>query len=275
MSESTRSIFRMTPSGLSAFSRPSVLSILIKQMADTVASQIEVSVKQMTNTVASKIEASEQINASRMDLCSVTRLITLNRSLQTQELYCLGNEVQRNLIPSTISTINAMESNINAGKMMHTLNKAQVTSAIKDMTSTIQQAHQALAFREQKTICDDISSILLSRGYTIRVEEIQATRLIRAKKNDLVISARVANDGTMEMDMAGFEPGKCTQERETIIQQLNNQGYLIDVQQQTIHNRRDGGVIVKEIEKQFKEIDDRFRRLNLARAQQSRKIRKG
>jgi hypothetical protein len=168
-----------------------------------------------------------------------------------------------------------MESNINAGKMMHTLNKAQVTSAIKDMTSTIQQAHQALAFREQKTICDDISSILLSRGYTIRVEEIQATRLIRAKKNDLVISARVANDGTMEMDMAGFEPGKCTQERETIIQQLNNQGYLIDVQQQTIHNRRDGGVIVKEIEKQFKEIDDRFRRLNLARAQQSRKIRKG
>jgi len=202
-------------------------------------------------------------------------LITLNRSLQTQELYYLGNDVQRNLIPSTIGTINTIESNINAGKMMHTLNKAQVTSAIKDMTSTIQQAHQTLALNEQKTICDDISSILSSRGYTTRIEEIQAIRLIRAKKDDLVIAARVANDGTMEMDMAGFEPGKCTQESESIMQQLKTQGYQIDVQQQYVHNRRDGGAIVKEIEKQFKDIDDRFRRLNLAKVQQSRKIRKG
>lgn len=275
MSESTRHIFRAIPSGVSTFSRPSVLSTLIKQMADTVASQIETSVKQMTNTVISQIEVSERINASRTDLCSATRLITLNRSLQTQELYSLGNEVQRNLIPSTITTINAMESNINAGKTISSLNKNHVASAIKDLTSTIQQAHQTLAFKEQKTICDDISSILSNHGYTIRIEEMQATRLVRAKKGDLVVAARVKNDGTMEMDMAGFEPGKCTQERESIIQQLNTQGYQIDVQQQTIHNRRAGGTIVGEIEKQFKEIDDRFRRLNLARAQQSRKIRKG
>jgi len=260
MSESTRSIFRVTPLGVSAYSRPSVLGALIKQMADTVASQI--------NT-------SEQISASRADLCSTTRLITLNRSLQTQELYCLGNEVRRNLIPSTINTINTIESNINAGKIIHNISKAYITSAIKDITSSVQQAHQTLAFKEQNTICDDISSILSNHGYTIRVEEMKATRLVRAKKGDLVVAARVKNDGTMEMDMAGFEPGKCTQERESIIQQLNNQGYQIDIQQQTIHNRRDGGTIVREIEKQFKEIDDRFRRLNLARAQQSRKIRKG
>ncbi len=260
MSEAIRGIFKAIPSGVSAFSRSSVLSTLIKQMADSVASQIQ---------------ASGQISGSRIDLCSATRLITLNRSLQTQELYCLGNEVQRNLTPSTISTISNFEANISADKIIHTLNKTQMTSAIKDITSTIQQAHQTLAFKEQKVICDDISSILSNRGYTIRVEEIQATRLIRAKKGDLAIAARIANDGIMEMDMAGFEPGKCTQERESIIQQLNNQGYLIDVQQQSVHNRRDGGTIVKEIEKQFKKIDDRLRRLNLARAQQSRKIRKG
>jgi len=280
MSERIKASIRANPTSPAAtYNRTSVLGDIIVKLAGVIASQVKIvsssaidTSSKLAGAIASQANTIEQFSSTNLDLCSATRLMTLHRALQTQNLSQLGSETQRILAPSTINTIESLENSLGNGQLSQTLTQIQLSSALKDMTKAVQKAHQVLALREQKEMRDDLCSIFKDRGYTVRIEGIETGQSIwiRAKKAEQVIAARIADNGTFDMDMAGFKAGKCTQERETIVQQLEGHGYQVHIDQRVAHNRRDGGSIVREIEKGFQQIDDRLRRLNLAKAQRSR-----
>jgi hypothetical protein len=226
--------------------------------------------------ISSQIEAIEQIQPSGLQTSTTTRLLSLHQSLKQQDLSPLDGETAKRLTPQTTEAIQNLEATLASGRLAGTITPAQVDVALKDLTSAVQSAHQTLALQEQETATNHLHSVLSTRGYTVRISEAEAgpARLIRAKKGEQVIAARVADTGTLEMDMAGFEPEKCTQERSAIVGQLQRRGYQIRLAKQVVHNRREGGEIVKAIEKSFQETEDRLRRLNLARAQKSRRQRR-
>ena len=219
-------------------------------------------------------EVSTQVAASENLASATTQLLSLQRALKTPELSQLGDETVTRLTPSTRSTLQHLEATLTTGRLTQTVAAEQITSALNELTQAVRTAHHTLAEREQRTITDDLRSVLAARGYTVRIKEPTASRmrLIRAKRGEHVVAARIASTGTMELDLAGFEAIKCTQERQAIVEQLEGRGYQIQINQRVVHNRREGGEVVKAIEKEFQEIDERFRRLNLAKAQRSRRV---
>ncbi|MFQ6043310.1 MAG: hypothetical protein ACE5PV_20855 [Candidatus Poribacteria bacterium] len=226
--------------------------------------------------IATQVAATKQMTANELPVSCTTQLISLNRALKTLKLSQLGGETVNRLTPSTVATLRTLERSLDTGRLTQTVTAGQITSALNEMTSAVQTAHKTLAKQEQRTITDDLRSVLVARGYTVQMKESLAgrMRLIRAKRREHVVAARIAEKGTLELDLAGFEAGKCTEERQAIVEQLQERGYQVEINQRVVHNRREGGEIVKAIEEEFQEIDERFRRLNLAKAQRSRRVRR-
>ena len=233
-------------------------------------------IQTLGNKISTQVAAIEQMTANGFLASSTTQLLSLARALKTPELSQLGGETVNRLTPSTRSTLQNLEATLDTGRLTQTVAAEQITSALNEMTQAVRSAHQTLAKQEQRTITDDLRSVLVTRGYTVRIGETLAgrMRLLRAKRGEHVVAARIADMGTLELDLAGFEAGKCTQERQAIVEQLEQRGYQIQINQRVVHNRREGGEIVKEIEKEFQEIDEHLRRLNLAKAQRSRRVRR-
>jgi len=262
MSESTTAFIEAIAAFLiSTCHRPSVLATALREQSGAIFTQPVVM---------------EQIQAKGLEATQATRLLSFNRALQTPQLNALGSETMKGLTPSTVATLRALEATVTTGQLAPPMTQRQITSALSEMKTAVQRAHQTLALTEQKTVTNDLRSVLAARGYTVRLAESEAGRmkLIRAKKGEHVVAARIADTGTLELDLAGFEAGQCSQEREAIVHELEQRGYQIRIGQSVVHNRREGGEIVKTIEKEFQGIDDRLRRLNLAKAQQSRRLRR-
>jgi len=262
MSEFIKASINAIPKfSVSTLSRSSVLGEIIHELSRAIASQAE---------------TMQKISASGLDTLSATRLIALDSALQTEKLEQLASETQKRLTPSTVTTIQNLKAKVTTGQQLtQNLTQARIKSALSEMTSAIQTAHQTLAQKEQRVVTDDLCSILTARGYKVQLKEASAgqTKWIRAKKGEYVVAAQVPNTGTLELDMAGFESGKCTEERKAIVQKLSQLGYQIGINRRTVHNRREGGPIVKEIERRFQEFDDQLRRLKLAKAQRTHRLK--
>ena len=262
MSELSKSFIKAIPfSLLSTVYRSSVLGNAIRAIGREIATQVA---------------ATKQMTANGLLASCTTQLISLNRALKIPELSQLDCETLKQLTPSTVATLQHLQGAIDTGRLTKTVTAGQITSALNEMTTAVQTAHQTLAKQEQRTVTDDLRSVLANRGYTVHIKESLAgrMRLIRARRKENVVAARITDTGTLELDLAGFEAGKCTQERQAIIEQLEQRGYQIHIDQQVVHNRREGGEIVKAIEDEFQEIDERFRRLNLAKAQRNLRVRR-
>jgi hypothetical protein len=261
MSELSKIRIKAISSSLSALYRSSVLGNAIRTMGREIATQVA---------------ATKQMTANGLSASCTTQLLSLNRALKTAELSQLDCETVKQLTPSTVATLQHLQGALDTGRLTQTVTAGQITSALKEMTSAVQTAHHTLAKQEQKTITDDLRSVLSARGYSVHIKESLAgrMRLIRAKRLEHVVAVRIADTGTLELDLAGFEAGKCTQERQAIVEQLEQRGYQIQIEQQVVHNRREGGEIVKAIEEEFHQIDERFRRLNLAKAQRNQRVRR-
>jgi len=261
MSELSKIRIKAISSSLSAFYRSSVLGNALRAIGREIATQVATT-KQMT--------------AESLSTSCTTQLLSLNRALNTPELSQLGGETVKRLSPSTIATLQNLDSTLSTGRLTQTVTAGKITEALNEMTSAIKTAHKTLAKQEQRTITDDLRSVLSARGYSVHMKESLAgrMRLIRAWRKENVVAARIADTGTLELDLAGFEAGKCTEERQAIVEQLQERGYQVEIHQRVVHNRREGGEIVKAIEEEFQEIDERFRRLNLAKAQRSRRVRR-
>ena len=270
MSELIKASINAVPkSAVSTYNRPSVLGNIIQKMSRAIASQVE---------------TMQEFSGYELDFSSATRLIALDMALQNDTLSQLSSETQKLLSSQAMNTIQNLRAIVSTGqltqapmKLAQAVTNTQLKSALSEMTSTIQTAHQNLAQKEQRVVTQDLCSILTARGYTVRVKEVDAgkTKSLRAKKGESVVAAQIPNTGTLKLDMAGFESGKCTQEREAIVQQLSQRGYQIGIEQRTVHNRREGGAIVQEIERHFQEADDKLRRLNLAKARSKRRLKRG
>jgi len=262
MSEKSKISIKAIPvSSLSTLYRSSVLVDVIRAIGSEISTQLA---------------ASEQMTRSEHLAASTTQLLSLERALKTPELSQLGCETVKRLTPSTVDTLQNLEATLATGRLTQSVAAEQITSALNELTKAVRTAHHTLAEQEQRTITDDLRSILAARGYTVRIKESTASRmrLISAKRGEHVVAARIADTGTLELDLAGFGAGKCTQERQAIVEQLEQRGYQTHIAQQIVHNRREGGEIVQAIEKEFQAIDERFRRLNLAKAQRSRRVRR-
>lgn len=262
MSEKSKISLKAIPvSWLSTLYRSSVLGDAIRVLGREISTQVA---------------ASKQMTMNGHLASSTTQLLSLQRALKTPDLSSLGGETVKRLTPSTIATLQNLESTLATGRLTQTVAAEQITSALNEMTQAVRTAHQTLAEREQRIITDDLRSVLAARGYTVRIEASLAgrMRLLRAKMGEHVVAARIADTGTLELDLAGFEAGKCTQERQAIVSKLEQRGYQIQINQRVVHNRREGGEIVKNIEKEFHQIDERLRRLKLAKAQRARRVRR-
>lgn len=261
MSELIKASINAVPtSAVSTYNRPSVLGNIIQKMSRAIASQV----------------AMQEFSASELDFRSTTRLIALDSALQTDKLSQLTSETKKRLTTSTMTTIQNIKAEVSTGQLTQAVTQTQLKSALSEMTSAIQTAHQMLAREEQRVVTDDLCSIFTSRGYTVRVKDadVGKTKWIRAKKGEHVVAAQVPNTGTLKLDMAGFESGKCTEERKAIVQQLSQRGYQIGINRKIVHNRREGGTIVQEIERHFQEADDKLRRLKLAKAHSKRRLKR-
>jgi len=240
------------------------------------ASVLGKAIRAIGREVSTQVAASEQMTASENLASATTQLLSLQRALKTPELSQLGDETVMRLIPSTRSTLQHLEATLATGRLTQNVAAEQITSALNELTKAVRTAHHTLAEQEQRTITDDLRSVLAARGYTVRTGKSNASRirLLHAKMGEHVVAASIANTGTLDLDLAGFEAGKCTQERQAIVELLEQRGYQIQLNQRVVHNRREGGEVVKAIEKEFHQIDERFRRLNLAKAQRSRRLQR-
>jgi hypothetical protein len=255
-------------------------------------SALAAAIREASRTITNQTAVIQQLTAAGLEATSTSRLLSLSRALQTEGLSPLGRETTQLLTHSTTATIQQMEAifgrdrlNAPSGWSEATSRVAgltkpvtgpQVAAALSEITAAVQKAHQTLACREQKTVTNDLRSVLIARGYTVHLAEAHAhhTNRMKVKKGEHVIAARIADTGALELDLAGFEAGQCTVEREAIVHELEQRGYQLRIGQRVVHNRREGGELVKTIEKEFHEMDERLRRLNLAKAQRSRRVRR-
>ena len=260
MSEYLKTRIKATPSStLSACMLSSLLGKLIREVAKAMVSQAE---------KMSKISASK-ISASGVDLTSATKLISLNKALQNPRLSQLRSETWKRLNPSTVQTIADMEE-VATGRSKKRLSKDKLDQALSEISSAVRSAHHTIAEMERRSLTDHLSSLLTTRGYSVEIRNLKGMNLLRAKKGENLIVARISKAGTMEMDMAGFNPGECSKERMEIMKELERKGYQIQIDQTVVHNLKRGGALVDEVERSFQEIEDQIRRLNLAKAQHSR-----
>lgn len=254
MSELLRARITAIPKfAASTSQRPSLLGEMIGKMARTLASQVE---------------AMARISASGLEPSSAVRLMALNRALRSPKLSQLGEETTRRLSRSTARVIEGIEKIAAGGPASVT--RSQIGRALSEMMSAVRSAHRTLARMEQGAIADELSSVLSSRGYTVRMRQIGDESLLRAKKGENVVVAKVTGSGTMEMDMAGFVEGECSKERREIIRELEARGYRMKVERRVVHNLRRGGALVEEVERRLQEVEEQLKRLNLAKAQRSK-----
>jgi hypothetical protein len=226
------------------------------------------------NNMACQRAYLQQIQQAGLDISSTAKLTALNQALKTESFSPLLNRAMPNISQSTINTVNSLEM-LSIGNMPNIkISQADISNALSDLTNGVQIANESFMIEEQKRVVDDLNIVLHNRGYEIQNQTLPSKEIwVKASKGDKVLAAKVHPSSEMALDLAGFHPGECTEERKAIMADMEKLGYQFNIKKQIAHNRRDGGEIIKHINKEFARIDDRLQRLNLAKSNQSRRMR--
>jgi len=229
--------------------------------------------RKLNKSLSANARWQDSIQNSGFDVQTAARLTVLSGALKSEQLRLLKDETIQLMAPSTASVI----SNLTTSQVLDkTITQRDMSLALSDLTGCVQRAHDTITVREQQKIKTDIGVVMQKRGYTIQSQPVAAEKriLVKAQKDDFVIAARINAKSGVDFDFAGFRPGKCTEERKAVISELEAMGYKFINQKQVIHNRREGGTIVREIEQGFSDLDEHLRRLNIAKMTESKRVRR-
>lgn len=242
--------------------------------ACSIALKFGMEIRKLNKSLSANTRWQNSIQSAGFDIQTAARLTVLNHALQSESLKPLRDDTIQLIAPSTARVINTIDTGQALDK---TITQSDISIALSDLTDCVQKAHDNITVREQQKIRADIDVVLQKRGYITQMQPIPLEKriLVKAQKDDLVIAARINAKSDVNFDFAGFRPGKCTEERKAVISELRDLGYVFTNQKQVIHNRREGGEIIREIEKGFSNLDDHLSRLNIAKTAQTKRVRRG
>jgi frataxin-like iron-binding protein CyaY len=226
------------------------------------------------NNMACQRASIQKFQQAGLDVSSTAKLTGLNQALKTESLSPLLNRTMPNISQSTIDTISSLERFSIGNTPNIKISQADISNALSDLTNGVQIANEAIMIEEQKKVVDDLNIVLHNRGYEIQNQTLPSKEIwVKANKGDKVLAAKVHPSSEMAIDLAGFHPGECTEERKAIMADMEKLGYQFDIKKQIAHNRRDGGEIIKHINKEFSKLDERLSRMRLVKTTNSRRMR--
>jgi len=243
MSEMLESSFEFIKAGLSAFAIPIMLARKLREFSRDI-----------------KEAQLRKFQAVGLNESSAAHLVTLNRALQSKPLKSFADRTFQLVAPETLKVVQHTMKLSDVSSQQ--LTQEKVSTALSDLKIAVQKSQKFLAVQEQKKMSKDLGLILGRKGYTVRSKTVSSSKgiLIKAKKKELVVAAKVLPTGVLSLDFAGFENGKCHEERKLVMESLEALGYQLNIRKQVAHNRRAGGEIVREIEREFSRADENWRR---------------
>lgn len=128
---------------------------------------------------------------------------------------------------------------------------SDIDIAVSKLSKLSKEAHIKLAQVEHKVIVDKTEETMNALGYQVKKKAKKEGCLIRAKKNDLSIAARVTSEGELHIDMAGFEGGDCRKELDRLNAELSKRGIELNITKREYHGKKSGGVLIQEVEKEM------------------------
>jgi hypothetical protein len=114
------------------------------------------------------------------------------------------------------------------------------------LEDAVVDAHERLA-RAQRTVISNAMAVSLQEiGYQVSQHQSERGTALWGVKGGLGVAAVVGEDGSLQMDMMGFEGLSCQAERNRILAKLAEKGITIQQKAAVLHGRRTGGQLLEK-----------------------------
>ncbi len=119
-------------------------------------------------------------------------------------------------------------------------------NAAQSIEKAVDNAYQLLSDAQQKVVNQAVAESLEEMGYQVERHQSRQVTALWATKGAQGIAVVTDRDGSVQMDMCGFEGQKCRLERNFLLQKLQERGVQIKINGSTLHGRKEGGKLLTD-----------------------------
>jgi len=182
---------------------------------------------------------------------AAAKVVSLHEALAEDKQHLLQTLVNRTLTSKDIDTINLASNYLKAGDVNGlSMISTGVETLLNKMNNGVRTAHSEITKAETEVLSEKMAESLNAMGYQVKSKSRGGERLIRGKKKDLSVAARITG-GELSTDMAGFEGGACKDELKRLNEELSRKGIVLGDIHSEYHGKRDGGVLAQEASKEI------------------------
>lgn len=182
---------------------------------------------------------------------AVAKVVSLHEALAEDKQLLLQTLVNRTLSSKDIDTIHLASNYLRTGDVIGlSMISTGVEALLNKMNSGVRTAHSEITKAETEVLSEKMVESLTAMGYQVKSKTRGGERLIRGKKKDLSVAARITG-GELSTDMAGFEGGACKDELKRLNEELSRKGVVFGDIHSEYHGKRDGGVLAQEASKEI------------------------
>ncbi len=123
--------------------------------------------------------------------------------------------------------------------------KSHALTAKQLLEEAVFNAHERLAQAQQIVLSEAVSQSLQELGYKVSQHQNEQGVALWGVKGGQGIAVVVSKDGSLQMDMLGFDGLSCQGERQRLLAKLAERGITVQQRTSFVHGRRSGGQLLQ------------------------------